>query len=112
MNPDERYQQLRERKKERADVHVPVESGDRVSVSAVSGIHDWMLDSVDGYPIEGTVGRVDYLTEGCRNLGSRAVVRVTFTEDECPAVHGGTTEIYPVGGSRRSWDELPVERVD
>lgn len=106
------HRQERERKQRQADVDIPVEAGDRVSVTSIFGVPEGLLESVDGYPIEGTVKRVEYRTEGCRNLSCEAVVRVRFTEAECPAVYNGTTEVYPIGGVRDPWSEAPIEALD
>lgn len=106
------HRKRKQGKKSQADVEVPVEHGDSVNVTAISGIPEAMLDSVDGYPVEGTVRCVEYRTEGCRNLMCEAVVHVHITEQECPAVYNGTTEIYPVGGTRKSWAEAPIAADD
>lgn len=102
---DQRYQERWEMYADRVDTPQPCERGDTVEVSQLSGVPEWMAD----YPVTGEVVRLEPRGIGTHNIFADWFVTVRFDEDEETGVYGTTTELFCVGGSRRSWDELPVE---
>jgi len=103
------YRERMEKRRRESDVEIPLNRGDAVKAYAIRGIPESALESVGGYPVRGEVISVRFGTPGCRNLMCDAVITVRFTEDECPAVYGGTTAVYPVGGIQRDFEDLPLE---
>ena len=105
----DRYNELVEYYENKVDTPKPCEVGDRVEVTSISGIPSHMCD----YPVYGTVTKIQPRGVGTHNIFADWFVYVRFTEEEIDgAVFNGTTELYCVGGSRRSWDELPLRVVD
>jgi len=103
-----RYEELKEYYAEKVDTpKPPIEVGDTVKVHQLAGIHS------EHYPFEGTVKRIEPRGVGTHNIFADWFIRVHFTEEQLHgAVYKGTTELFCVGGSRRSWDELPIEATD
>jgi hypothetical protein len=105
---EEQYQERWEMFADRVDTPQPCERGDTVSVSQLSGVPEWMAD----YPVTGEVVRLEPRGIGTHNIFADWFVSVRFDEDEETGVYGTTSELFCVGGTRRDWDELPVEVVD
>jgi len=104
----EHYEEMKEHYAKKVDTPKPIEVGDRVEVTKISGV-PWD----DKYPMYGTVKKVEPRGVGTHNIFADWFVRVKFTEEECNgAVYNGTTELFCVGGSERSWDELPIEKAE
>lgn len=108
--PLEAYRQEQKKKAaERVETPQPCEVGDTVEVTRISGIPSHMTD----YPCVGEVVRVEPRGMGNHTILADWFVRVRFTEEQLSgAVYNGTTELYCVGGTRRSWEDLPVEVVN
>lgn len=105
---DKLYRERWEMYADRVDTPQPCEHGDVVEVSQLSGVPKWMAD----YPVTGEVVRLQPRGIGTHNIFAEWFVTIRFDKDEETGVYGTTTELFCVGGARRSWDELPVEIVD
>jgi len=93
----------------KTDTPKPCNVGDTVEVTQISGIPSHMTD----YPVTGEVTRVEPKGVGTHNIMADWFIRVHFTEEQLDgAVFKGTTELYCIGGTRKSWDESPIEIVD
>ncbi|TKX60681.1 hypothetical protein EXE48_11970 [Halorubrum sp. ASP1] len=102
------YQQLKEYYEEKVDTEKPCSVGNTLSVSRLSGVPEWAAD----YPVTGQVTRVEPKGVGTHNIVADWFVRVRFDSDQPTGVAGTTTELFCVGGSRRSWADLPVVVTD